>query len=275
MKGLHALWLLPLALGWAGLAEANPRARANQVAAEVTTVEDVEAEIEFGRDVAARILARYLLGRDEEISKYVALVGKSVAMHGTRPELQYYFGVIESDTVNAYAAPGGYIFVTTGSLALMSDEAELAAVLAHEIAHVNERHIVRELNIKGKESGATAGLARVLGASGDPTRVAFKQAVDEAISLLFEKGLKQADELQADSSGLVLLAATGYDPAALRRYLDKVRKVKGEQVRTVESTHPPFSDRLAALDKAMAEAGLDKARGPTVTDRFQQHFKKK
>lgn len=258
--------------GVAGCAETTGgRARISQAAMDApATVEDIEAELEFGRDVAARILARFLLTGDEKLAEYVSLVGNAVALHGTRPEIKFHFAVIDSDAVNAYAAPGGYIFITSAAVAQMRDEAELAAVLAHEIIHVNRRHIVKELQIRGRDTSAGAGLARVLGAAGDPTRVAFKQAVDEAISILFDKGLKHADEHEADALAVTLLATTGYDPSALKRYLERVSRQEAESLKVVSGTHPTFAARLAALDAALAEAGLAGGRYPTVQHRFQE-----
>lgn len=229
---------------------------------------DVEAEVEFGREVAARILGKHKLGSNFQLTKYVTLVGRSLALNSNRPELQFHFGVIESDQVNAYTAPGGYVFVTRGALKLMKDEDELAAVLAHEIAHVTQMHIVKELDIKGVEQGLSAGLTRLLSGATDTARVAFSQAVDQAVSLLFDKGLKQNDEFEADQVGTMLALSAGYDPSALYRYLDRVRLVKGEQLMVVNQTHPPFDQRLFALAKLIRDEGLSGVKGSVVQTRF-------
>ena len=193
--------------------------------------EDIAAEIAFGREVAARILGKYKIVRDDKLTRYINLVGRSVALHCSRPELAFRFAVLDTSTINAYAAPGGYIFITKGALRKFDDESELAGVLAHEIAHAADRHIVKELNIKGADQSAAAGISHLLGAIGDPTRVAFKQAVDNAMNILFEKGYKKEDEYQADQSGTLMLAATGYDPSALSRYISRIEKVNTRAVR--------------------------------------------
>ena len=248
------------------------RSRASEIAyTGQFTDEDVKAEVAFGREVAARILGKYRLVRDDELTRYVNLVGRSVAMHCRRPELAFRFAVLDSSSINAYAAPGGYIFVTRGALDKLSDEAELAGVLAHEIAHAAERHIVKELNIKGSEQSAAAGIAHLLGAMGDPTRVAFKQAVDKAMAILFEKGYKKRDEFEADKTGTLMLAATGYDPAALSRYLERIEKVRTDEVKILNDTHPEYDKRLAALLEVLAVNGLEKINNPTVKQRYEKY----
>ncbi|HWR72808.1 MAG TPA: M48 family metalloprotease, partial [Nitrospirota bacterium] len=119
--------VFPSNTGWAeqgaGWRERSP-AEGKDTDAEARLVEeDVAAEIEFGREVAARIIGRYGLYQNTAVTKYVNLVGKVVAMNANRPELEFRFGVLNTDQVNAYAAPGGYVFVTRGALAKMQDEA--------------------------------------------------------------------------------------------------------------------------------------------------------
>lgn len=227
---------------------------------------DVEAEIEFGRRVSAAIVGRYDGLDNEPLQRYVNLVGNTLVGHSRRPELDYYFYVLESAQVNAYAAPGGYVFITSAALELMRDEAELAAVLAHEIAHIDQRHIVNALNIGATEN--SAGLAQLMGGASETTRVVFSQAVDQALDLLFEHGLQASDEISADSQALFIVAQAGYDPRALARYLARVEGSQPEQLAEVHSTHPPFSKRLAMLDSLMQSAGLAEIEQKRMTDRF-------
>ncbi len=251
------------------------RARASQSDAIVTQEDitaDVEAEIKVGREIAARILGRFGVLDDTRLTRYVNLVGKSVALNASRPEIEFRFAILDTQSVNAYAAPGGYIFVTKGALDLMQDEAELAGVLAHEIAHVTEKHIVDELRIRGESKSSSAGIAALIGGSTDAARVALQQAVDQAVGILFEKGLKQEDEHEADSVGTLFLTNTGYDPKALHRYLQRVAQIKGEQVEVVSSTHPPFHARINALGSMMAEAGMKDLEMPRAQERFKQHL---
>lgn len=246
--------------GWAeqgaGWRERSP-AQGKDAAAEARLVEeDVAAEIEFGREVAARIIGRYGLYQNTAVTKYVNLVGKVVAMSANRPELEFRFGVLNTDQVNAYAAPGGYVFVTRGALGKMQDEAELATALAHEIVHVAQRHVVKELNIKGADGSAASGLARLIGGGTDSARVAFSQTVDKALDILFKDGYKREDEVEADQNAVILSAAAGYDPGGLVRYFTRLSAVKGAQTEILDKTHPSYAARIAALTEVMNSEGV-------------------
>ena len=105
----------------------------------------VTQELLSGRLLSKEILSRYKIYNNSKASLYVNKVGRGVALFAGRDELTYYFAILDSDTINAFAAPGGYIFITKGSIMAMENEAELAAVLAHEIGHVNNRHIMRQI----------------------------------------------------------------------------------------------------------------------------------
>lgn len=245
------------------------RLRADQLYTQSTaSTEDVEAEIQFGRELAARILARYKLSDDSNLQTYLNLVGRTLAKHSGRPELNYYFAAIESDDINAYAAPGGYIFITTGAILQMRDEAELAGVLAHEIAHITEKHIVNAIGLKSADSSAVSGFSKLLGASNDPTRIAFSQAIDKALDYLFENGLQAEDELQSDATGTLIATQTGYDPQALQRYLYRIKNQR-KQLTVVNKTHPSFTKRLNALSQLLTIEGLS----TEPKQRFQQRFK--
>ena len=272
--GYFLALLLMLSLSGHGSAGQDFRQRLshNQQASVDDIESDVQAEIEFGREVAARILGKHKLVGDYQLTKYINLVGRSIAVNTNRPELEFYFGVIETDQVNAYTAPGGYVFITRGALKIMQSEDELAAVLAHEIAHVTQMHIVNELDIKGTEQGLSAGLTRLLGGATDTARVAFSQAIDQAVSLLFDKGLKQKDEFEADQVGTMLALSAGYDPSALYRYLGRVRHAKARQLTVVKQTHPPFEQRLVALATLIRAESLNGVKGTITQSRFGRYI---
>ena len=253
--------------------EQSFRLRTNQIAGMRTTASDVEAEINFGRDVAARVLGRFPLFQNAELNHYVNLIGTALATHSSRSDLNFHFAVLDSDTINAYSAPGGYVFITRGALAQAQDESELAAILAHEIAHISERHIVNALHIRASDSGgATAGLGHLLGGSSDTARVAFSQAVDQAVAILFQNGYSQQDELEADQVGTMLLAQSGYDPLALRRYLERVQSLdKGSAA--LNTTHPPSRQRLRALDRVIDEEHLADLHLVRNSTRFKHYVK--
>jgi len=132
MPRLLAIFIAVTALS-ATVYAGNPRARKHQLKQWIS-VEDVQAEIDFGREVAARIIARYSLYDNKELTKYLNLVLKSLAQYSNRPELTFTVGIIDTDIINAFAAPGGVILVTKGAISAMRDEAELADMLVTALA---------------------------------------------------------------------------------------------------------------------------------------------
>jgi predicted Zn-dependent protease len=234
-----------------------------------TAKDDVAEEIRFGREVAARMIGRFSLYDNPRLMKYVNLVGHALALNTNRPEIEFHFAVLNTDEINAYAAPGGYVFVTRGAVMKMQNESELAAVLGHEMAHINERHVVKELNIHGAEGSATAGLARLIGGGTESARVAFYQAVDKAMDMLFKSGYGREDEIQADKGAVLLCTLSGYDPSGLARYFDRISAEKGKATETIDKTHPPFADRIAWLKDMIAKEGIDTASLKNYQERFE------
>jgi len=252
----------------------NMRLRRHQVEEETITTSDIEAEIMFGREVAARIIGKYTVLKNDELTKYVNLVGKSVALHGNRPEIDFVFGVLDSDVINAFAAPGGYVFITRGAIEAMENEAALAGVLAHEIIHVNERHIVRELNIHGSSSFPVEGFARIIGGATDAAKIAFVRAVDEAVNILFDRGYKKQDEHEADTLGIILSASANYNPEALVEYFEQIKE-RTEPPGSYSSLHQPFDERIADLRETIKEEGLAGVHYLTGKERFDAYTSKK
>jgi len=223
------------------------RARLSSQLSQKRNLDDIRAEISFGRDVAARILGTIPLVRDEALTLYLNRIGVALAASANRPDLAFHFALLDSDTVNAFAAPGGYVFVTRGALKLMADEAELAAVLAHEIAHVASRHIVNELRIRSQDTEGMSLTSLIVGSS-DPVRLALQQMVDQAVNILFKRGYKQQDEFESDRIGTMLLVFSGYDPTALKRYLRKIPTLESQSTKDLSRTHPPLSQRIAKIE---------------------------
>lgn len=248
------------------------RQRVNQGEESFSAVDDVKAEIVFGRVLAARILGKYAYYENDKLNEYVNKVGKGLAQFANRPEIEFRFAVLDTDSVNAFAAPGGYIFVTKGALIKMEDEAELAAVLSHEIAHVTERHIVKELNIKGTDASPVSGFAQVLGGGTGAVKAVFTQMVDQAAEILFEKGLKKQDEFDSDRVATMIISTAGYDPSALKRYLKKIAGAEKE-TKEMTGTHPSFADRIKNVDDVLAENQLTDKKQALVKERFNENVK--
>lgn len=225
-------------------------------------------EIAVGREVAANLVARYSLVEDPAIVTYVNLVGSALVRNCSRSKLPFYFGVLRTAEVNAFAAPGGYIFVTEGLLATLEDESELAGVLAHEISHVTERHIVKAIR---QANLVSAG--QDLAEAGGSGISQYGVLSDFSIKLL-SKGLSRKDELAADSAGTVLAASTGYNPEGLRRSVERLGAAdrKGFITKRFNRTHPPAIERLAAIDKTLKKKSL-KEKGQRLPTRFNTALK--
>jgi predicted Zn-dependent protease len=229
---------------------------------------DIEAEIQFGRTLAARILGRYPLHASRSLQRYVALVGHRLVASCGRPELSFAFAVIESAEINAFATPGGYIFITSGAVAQMQDEAELAGVLGHEIGHVSARHMVKALDIRGMDRSAGAGLASLVGGTTASFRSALDQSLASATDMLFKQGYKATEELEADETGLLLATLSGYDPRGLGRFLERVGGF--EPGVCASATHPLHGERLKALETVEATLKMeDRSLYARHTERFQ------
>ena len=248
----------------------NWRERAS--ADEEVSAADVAAEVAFGREISARILGRYKPYNDPDLIKYVNLVGLSLVRSTNRPELEYHFMILNTKEVNAYAAPGGYVFVTTGAMQLMKDESELAGVLAHEIGHVTEMHVVKELKIKGADDSVTSGLAQLVGGNTDSARAAFAQAVDKGLDMIFKDGYKREDEMQADKTSVIVCALGGYDASGLARYLDRTRALK-EKVPDPDQTHPTADARITQINEVIATNGMDTSNTGSHQQRFAAAMK--
>ena len=233
-----------------------------------TTSDDVTEEIRFGREVAARLLGLYGLYNNDPLTKYVNFVGHSLAAYSNRPELKYYFAILNTSEINAYAAPGGYIFITKGAIDKMQDESELAGVIAHEMGHINGKHVVKELDIKATEGSAVSGLARLIGGGTESARLAFSKAVDKAIDTLLTSGYKREDEIQADKGSVMLCAVAGYDPAGLIRYFERISVTKGKSTEILDKTHPGYEARVILLKDTISVAAIDTTSLKTYKDRF-------
>jgi predicted Zn-dependent protease len=224
-----------------------------------------EEEQTIGQAIALQVIARYGGVYDQpDLTRYVNLVGRAVALTCDRADIEYRFAVLNHDSINAFAAPAGYIFVTRGLLKTIRNEAELATVLGHEIGHVTKKHILDVIQRSKQIAGvAEAGLAY---ANKNPD--AFKNVIDGAVKKLLDEGLDQSKELESDRLGVIFASRVGYDPTAYVTFLDRLRTIKGDD-QAFFKTHPNFSDRLSVVQSTIHEQGL-KATGTLLADRFSR-----
>jgi predicted Zn-dependent protease len=224
-----------------------------------------EEEQAIGQAMALQVVARYGgVYERPELTRYVTLVGRAVALTCDRAEIDYRFAVLDDASINAFATPAGYVFVTRGLLKTVRNEAELAGVLGHEIAHVSRKHMLEVIQRSKQIAGVTeAGLAY---ASKNPE--SFKHAVDGAVTKLLDEGLDQGKELESDRLGVLFASRVGYDPTAYAAFLERLKSIKGDD-HAFFKTHPEFSARLAAVHAAIADEGL-RATGTLLPERFSR-----
>lgn len=237
-----------------------------------------DQEIALGRENHAEIIKKYGLYKNPPLQDYVQRVGERLAAVSHRSNLIYRFTVLDSPAVNAFALPGGYIYITRGLLAYLNNEAELAAVLGHEIGHVTARHAVRQHST----ATATGILASVLASQ---TGVAGAGDLFNVIGTALVRGYGREHELESDRLGAEYLARSGYDPLAM---LEVIRVLKDQEVYDRElakredreprvyhgvfSTHP---DNDARLQQVVGRArALQKQNGLNYTNRaaFLRHI---
>ncbi len=204
-------------------------------------------EVLIGRHIAGNLLGAAPLVKDPAVQAYVNGVGRWVASSSERPDLNWTFGVIESTDLNAFAAPGGYVFITRGLYQLFRDESELAGVLGHEIAHVVKKHHLKVLQ-KSQAIGAGSDLLK--------KRFGDKKIASSLIgngAEIMARGLDKDAEFEADRMGVVLAARAGYDPFGLPAVLQEISDaaVNSGQVALLFKTHPHPDDRLARLGESM------------------------
>jgi predicted Zn-dependent protease len=207
-----------------------------------------QEELKVGREVAANLLGAAPLVNDGALQRYVNNVGRWVSLQGERKDLPWRFGVIDSNDINAFAAPGGYIMITRGLYQRLNDETELAGVLAHEVAHVLKRH---HIDLMRKQALIAEGGKAAEKAAGDENAV-IKNLVGNGAEI-FARRLDQSAEMEADRMAVVLAARAGYDPYGLPSALQKLEAVRSDddRIKLLFKTHPSPTQRLISLDKAM------------------------
>jgi predicted Zn-dependent protease len=220
-------------------------------------------EQELGKLVSERIRTRYGVVQDAAAHKYVSLVGMAMAQGSTRPALPWTFIILDTDGVNAFAAPGGYVHITRGALALLKNEAELAGVLGHEIVHITAKHTIRAIQ---KSKAVQMGAAETLSGSSSLMSLAVTATYDNIV----EKGFGRAEENESDELGVALANKTGYAPNGLVTFLTtiKERNKDSKEKRGLFASHPEMQERLDRITKQIASQKL------TATATLQPRYAK-
>jgi predicted Zn-dependent protease len=235
--------------------------KAKEVKDAVDTLIFTEAEErELGEKVSVLLREKYGVVQDKAVHKYVTLVGSVLAKSSSRPNLPWTFIVLDTDGVNAFATPGGFVHVTRGALALMQNEAELAGVLGHEVAHVTGKHTVNAIK-KNKMVEVGASMSR---------NAIVEMAANKTYEVLLENAYNREDEMDADKNGATLANGAGYAPTGIGAFLTRLSdRNKDLQDRSgLFASHPDTKARLDALTKLIASQKLNAT--ATVAARFRQ-----
>ncbi len=221
-------------------------------------------EVSLGREIAGNLLGAAPLVKDAALQKYVNSVGRWVASQSERPELPWRFGVIESEDLNAFAAPGGYIMLTKGLYRKLQNEAQLAGVLGHEIAHVVKKH---QLKVLQKQQLLSMG-AGLLSDKYAKDNALISKAIGSGAEIS-ARSLDKSAEYEADRLGLSYATRAGYEPYGLAEVLQTLGQSSSSDanVALLFKTHPHPDERLTALSESVGSQ-LDKITGKTLENRF-------
>jgi len=262
-------------------------------------LDEFRAEVEIGRNMAGRLLAFYGTNGDDKLRGYINQVGSYVSSYSDYPERKYMFAILDTEAINAFACPGGYILLTQGVIRQAQSESELAMILGHEVAHVGKQHMFNTLKVMDKaeaEKAAKEGekatevpasvamrkrpepeeiaevskFAKILGSSG-MAGIGILQAAKAGMSLILEKGLDQKLEFEADQEGVKYAVRAGYDPKAMLNFLDRLSdKKKKVDTKTLGKTHPKIEDREDRIKELLVALKANDIVGATGKARFKK-----
>ena len=238
----------------------------------------LEEEYYIGRAVSATILSQYEVYTDPQANNYLNTMGQLLVWSSSLSMVfsGFHFTLIESEEMNAFAAPGGFIFITTGLYKSLENEEQLAAVLAHEIAHVNLQHGLRAI----KKSNLTQAFA-IIGTetakhsdNQDLRQLGgvFEDSIDDVVNQLLVSGYSKSYEYAADEEALRISYAAGYNPDGLEEFLVILEVTseneEDEEKKGLFNTHPPAKKRLKRIDKFMKKTTLTGNTEQVRSERF-------
>lgn len=205
---------------------------------------DTPQEIELGKQFSQAIEKEYNILQDQEITEYVNKVGQRVVRASARQDLPYHFKVVNSKEINAFALPGGFVYINAGALKAMDNESQLAGVLAHEVGHIVARHGVKRI----QASIGTSRLFEIIfqGKTGNKRDVIAKQAVSLAMNLVMLGHGRQA-EFEADELSVNFTYQSGYNPGGMIEFFEKLKateKREPSKLKHLLASHPPTSERI-------------------------------
>jgi len=208
-------------------------------------------EIQIGKEVAQDVESSEKVLNNQTVQNYVNKVGQKVAKVCDRKDVKYKFKVLDNKEINAFACPGGFIYIYSGLLKIFDNEAQLAAVLAHEVGHVVARHSIKRLQAI---YGYTIVMEVALGGKMGKTA---RQMIDAAVGLTLQ-GYGRENEYEADNYGIIYSKKTGYNPKAMIQVFEKFKQMEGKPSSAFEkllASHPPAKDRIGNGNKQIKKIG--------------------
>lgn len=196
-------------------------------------------EMEFGKQIHNELVnSRQInLYNNQRVVNYVNGIGQRLAKQGSRPNIQYVFSVVDDESINAFATMGGRVYINTGLIQTAENEAELASVIGHEIAHIEKKHAIKQMQTQARNQG-------ILTAAG----LGGSQIVQLGVAIALDFPNSRSDETEADDAGFKMLTQAGYAPEAMASFMKKLMAANGGGGGpTFLSTHPSTSDRVSRL----------------------------
>ena len=233
---------------------------------------DYEQEATMGETIALEALTRFgPIVTDQSLLAYVTMVGYTVARASDRPHTPYFFAICQNDDPNAFAVPGGYVFLTTGLLKLIANEEELAGVLGHEISHITEQHAIKMVRSSKFKAAAAQGLIFALTKDKSPQKQENYASLIGGFTDIMESGYGRGHETESDKLGTLYAYRAGYGAHGLRNFLATLaRTEQSNPAFSFFKTHKDTGKRVRDLDKEIEKEGYMKASlNPHLHARFK------